>query len=233
MTLLDSRDPSLGAEWKKLVPFPYAGTSLIAFLGGALGWWPLNLLLRLLGRTRNHYARAAMETWGDYLEILMEDSIQRSLPVAVTLKNGKVYIGWVLQNFDPAYERKYLRLLPSDSGYRDPATHELNLTTHYSPVLQDVLRRLNEGEAAAGSTRLDVLDRPSLVSPEDFQIVLPISEIQSTVLWDWESYALFREAETMPPVGETPPEPEPPLPPAPDPPPSVPRSAATDESPPV
>ncbi|HEX8452047.1 MAG TPA: hypothetical protein VF647_08120 [Longimicrobium sp.] len=170
VTLLDSRDPSLGAEWKKLIPFPYAGTSLLAFLGGALGWWPLNLLLRLVGRTRNHYARAAMETWGDYLEILMEDSIQRSLPVAVTLKNGKVYIGWVLQNFDPAYERKYLRLLPSDSGYRDPATHELNLTTHYSPVLQDVLRRLNEAEAA----RPNVVDRPPPVEPEDGPVGLGV-----------------------------------------------------------
>lgn len=217
VTLLDSLHLSAGAEWKKLVPFPYAGTSLLAFLGGALGWWPLNLLLRLFGRTRNHYARAAMETWGDYLEILMEDSIQRSLPIAVTLKNGKVYIGWVLQNFDPAYERKYLRLLPSDSGYRDPATHELNLTTHYSPVLQDVIRRLDEAEVAANR-----VDRPPLVEPEDFQIVLPISEIQSTVLWDWESYALFLEAETTPSAVDTPPD-HPPL--------SLPQLADKDEIP--
>ncbi|HEY0150718.1 MAG TPA: hypothetical protein VGB92_01905 [Longimicrobium sp.] len=222
MTLLDSLHLSVGAEWKKLVPFPYAGTSLLAFLGGALGWWPLNLLLRLFGRTRNHYARAAMETWGDYLEILMEDSIQRSLPVAVTLKNGKVYIGWVLQNFDPAYERKYLRLLPSDSGYRDPATHELNLTTHYSPVLQDVLRRLDEAEAAAGSSRPSAVDRPPPVEPEDFQIVLPISEIQSTVLWDWESYALFLEAEAMPAAVDVQPDQRPP---------SLPQLAKADEIP--
>lgn len=196
VTLLDSVVPSIGAEWKKLVPFPYAGTSLLAFLGGALGWWPLNLLLRLSGRDRDHYARAAREAWGDYLEILLEDSIQRSLPVAVTLKNGKFYIGWVLQNFDPAYERKYVRLLPTDSGYRDPTTHRLNFTTNYSPVLREVVRRLDEAEAAAGSVKPPkVVNLHTLVEPEDFQIVLPVSEIQSTVLWDWESYALFGEAE--------------------------------------
>lgn len=196
VTLLDSVVPSIEAEWKKLVPFPYAGTSLLAFLGGALGWWPLNLLLRLSGRDRDHYARAAREAWGDYLEILLEDSIQRSLPVAVTLKNGKFYIGWVLQNFDPAYERKYVRLLPTDSGYRDPTTHRLNFTTNYSPVLREVMRRLDEAEAAAVSAKPPkVVNLNSLVEPEDFQIVLPVSEIQSTVLWDWESYALFGEAE--------------------------------------
>jgi hypothetical protein len=199
VTLLD---PSIGVEWKKLVPFPYAGTSLLAFLGGALGWRPLNLLLRISGRDRDHYARAARETWGDYLEILLEDSIQRSLPVAVTLKNGKFYIGWVLQNFDPAYERKYVRLLPTDSGYRDPTTHKLNFTTNYSPVLREVVRRLDEAEAATGSVRpAKAANLHTLVEPEDFQIVLPVTEIQSTVLWDWESYALFWEAEV---AGTTP-----------------------------
>jgi hypothetical protein len=67
------------------------------------------------------------------------------------------------------------------------------------------------------------------VEPEDFQIVLPISEIQSTVLWDWESYALFLEAEAMPSAVDTQPEPELPPSPAPDPPLSIPPAAATDE----
>jgi hypothetical protein len=234
VTLLNSLDASIGAGWKKLVPFPYAGTSLLAFLGGALGWWPLNLLLRLFGRTRNHYARAAMEAWGDYLEILIEDSIQRSLPVAVTLKNGKFYIGLVLQNFDPAYERKYLRLLPTDSGYRDPATHRVNLTTHYSPVLWEVVRRLDEAEAAAGSVTPTAVQRLARVEPEDFQIVLPVSEIQSTVLWDWDSYAQFREAEATetPRTGDSPPESDPHLHPSSDHPPlALPQDAEANEIP--
>ena len=37
VTLLNSLSPSVGVEWKKLVPFRYAGTSLLAFLGGAPG----------------------------------------------------------------------------------------------------------------------------------------------------------------------------------------------------
>lgn len=233
VTLLNSLDPSAGVEWKKLVPFPYAGTSLLAFLGGALGWWPLNLLLRLLGRTRNHYARAAMEAWGDYLEILMEDSIQRSLPVAVTLKNGKFYIGLVLQNFDPAYERKYVRLLPTDSGYRDPTTHRLHFTTNYSPVLREVVRRLDEAVAVAGNVKpTNSGDRHSPVQPEDFQIVLPVSEIQSTILWDWEAYAQFQEAEvaeTAPRTGDSPPEPVPHLHPASSPL-NLPQTAETDDT---
>lgn len=213
VTLVNSLDPSIGVAWKKLVPFPYAGVSLLAFFGGALGGWPLNLLLWFSGRTRNHYARAAMEAWGDYLEILMEDSIQRSLPVGVTLKNGKFYIGLVLQNFDPAYERKYVRLLPTDSGYRDPTTHRLNFTTNYSPVLREAVRRLGEAEAAAGSVGpANAADRHPQAKPEDFQIVPPGSEIQSTVLWDWDAYAQFREtegADPAPRTEETQPEPDP------------------------
>jgi hypothetical protein len=196
VVLINAIDPSIREEWRKLVPFPYAGTSLIAFLGGSLGWWPLNWILRLFGRDRNYYSRAAMEAWGDYLEIVLEESIQRTLPVAVTLKNGKFYIGFVLQNFDPAYERKYVRLLPTDSGYRDPTTHKVNFTTKYSPVLEAVARKLDEAETRARAAKpLPTAELDQLLEPEDFQIVLPVSEIQSTVLWDWDSYELFRAAE--------------------------------------
>jgi hypothetical protein len=147
----------------------------------------------------------------------------------VTLRNGKFYIGWVLQNFDPAYERKYVRLLPTDSGFRDPTTHRLNFTTNYSPVLREVVRRLDEAEAAAGGVRPPKpVTLQTLVEPEDFQIILPVSEIQSTVLWDWEFYALSGEAEAAGTLrtGDSPSEPEPHLPPSPDHPPLPPSQAA-------
>lgn len=196
VTVMDAAWPEVRSEWRKLVPFQYAGTSLAAFLGGAVGWLPLNWLASMFGYGRQRFARVAMEAWGDYLEIALEESIQRTLPVAITLKNGKFYIGFVLQNFDPAYERKYVRVLPTDSGYRDPDTHKVVLTTKYSPVLEEVARRLDELETDMQSVQPPVVvERPRLIEPEDFQVVLPVSEIQSAGLWDWDAYELFVAAE--------------------------------------
>ena len=52
--------------------------------------------------------------------------------------NSKVYVGLITSNFDPAFDRKYIRLLPILSGYRDSETKEVTFTHNYSSVLQSV-----------------------------------------------------------------------------------------------
>lgn len=164
--------PGLKHGWASLVPFPYSGTAFLAFLLGALGWWPLN---RLFYRADAEAARVLYE-WGDYLEILLNRSARETKQLCITLKSGKVYIGFVTRSFDPAYDRKYIALLPMFSGYRDAHDQTMRINTSYVSVYQQII---------AGDNAF------LLSAPNDFQVVIPVAEIQSANIFDPAVYSLF------------------------------------------
>ena len=161
--------PGLESAWQRQVPFPYAGTSLPALAIGFLAWKPLNWW-----SPRESAARAAMQQWNDFLEMLLEDSIKKTLMVSVSLKGGKVYMGFVTGNFDPSYDRKYIRLWPVFSGYRNKDTQELAVTTNYARVY---------AEPFSSNAGMSVLDR--------FQVIVPVGELQSASFFDPKTYDLF------------------------------------------
>jgi len=98
----------------------------------------------------------------------------------VSLKNGKVYIGFVLQPFNPEFDRKYIFILPTVSGYRDKDTHVLELTTEYTSVYNQLIQEENE--------RL-------VTGVDDFRILVPITEIISAHLFDSQAYEKFNSAQ--------------------------------------
>ncbi|MFW6201032.1 MAG: hypothetical protein ACOC8B_00510 [Gemmatimonadota bacterium] len=165
--------PELHDWWHRLVPFEYTGASMAAFALGAMGWYPLNRFF-----DRDEWASRAVETWGDYLEALLMRAISEPQQVSVTLSNGKVYVGFVTRNFDPAFDRKYIQLMPVLSGYRAEATKELVITNDYGKVY----RRMTGSNISA----VDAVD--------EFELVIPASEIVSANLFDPEVYRLFGEA---------------------------------------
>lgn len=66
----------------------------------------------------------------NHFEQLTMRALDTSLPMMVTMKTGKVYVGWALDIPNPAEERKTFRLLPILSGYRDER-HKVCFTTDY------------------------------------------------------------------------------------------------------
>jgi hypothetical protein len=122
--------------------------------------------------------RRAINEWNDYLEVLLERALRETRQVSVSTRSSKVYIGFVTSNFDPAYERKFIRLLPTSSGYRDSDTQELVLTTDYAKVYQQIIQQNNAF---------------LLGGVEDFQIVIPVAEIASANLFDPSAYQRFQE----------------------------------------
>lgn len=166
--------PGLGAWWRQAVPFPYSGTALLAFVLGAGLWLPLNWL----SRGPSAAADRVIDQTGDYLERLLVRAIRRTKPVSATLKSGKTYIGFVVGNVDPAFDRRFISLLPLQSGFRN-AEHELVINTDYTRVYE---RISDEGRP---EPELDELMK-------DFIIVLPVGEIQSVNIFDREAYRLFR-----------------------------------------
>jgi hypothetical protein len=103
--------PDIESWWHAYVPFNHFGTSLGALLLGATLWKPLNW-----GFSRQTELRRTIEAWNDYLEILLTEALEQTRQVSVTLKNGKVYVGFVVRTFDPAYDRRYIVVLPTMSG---------------------------------------------------------------------------------------------------------------------
>jgi hypothetical protein len=128
---------------------------------GVTLWWPMNWVF-----DRKKELRRTIAGWNDYLELLLTQALDETRQVSITLKNGKVYVGFVVQTFDPAYDRKYLVVLPTMSGYREATTHRLEFITDYTRVYQQLI--------AEDETRL----------------------ILSASLFDWDAYRRFNPPQT-------------------------------------
>ncbi len=108
---------------------------------------------------------------------LLEAQIAKQL-ICVTLKNRKIYIGYVLE---PTLQtsrlnttNSYLVILPAFSGYRSDENLKITITENYLPVINDVnyLKELN-------------------LSEEDFSIVISESEVISVNKFDERIYQGF------------------------------------------
>lgn len=120
----------------------------------------------------------------DDIEIIISRSIIKCMPIALTMKNRKVYVGFVCNSIDPKEERKDIRILPLLSGYREKDNLELIFTTNYENIYPQIDNHEN-----GNLTHLDF---------EDFEIAFPVSEIQSYNLFDIDAYNQFNaEDESM------------------------------------
>ena len=175
IALLEGQCPPLEKWWENRVPFDYAGTSFLAFLFGLIGWWPLNKWFFPLEKA----AQDTIERWNDLLEILLSRASRETKLVSITLRSRKVYIGLVTRTINPMYDRKYIQLLPIKSGYRDSTSFKLNLAVDYAAVYAKIIRQ-----------ELEMIK----TGVTDFDIVIPVSEIQSINLFDPRAYSEFNPA---------------------------------------
>ena len=114
-------------------------------------------------------AYRAAKKRNDSLELLFIKSLLDNVPVALSLKSGKVYIGYITAEGDTNInDRKQVRILPMLSGYRAADTKELTITTNYAVTLQ----------------KLD------FQPPVPYDIVIPVGEVESARFHD---EILFRE----------------------------------------
>ncbi|KGD65115.1 hypothetical protein Y5S_01549 [Alcanivorax nanhaiticus] len=146
-----------------------SATSLV--IGSTLGH-TLNLIpgfkkFLLLQAIRNHD-----------LELLMLRAVQKLMAISFTMGNGKIYVGFIVTSVDPAAQGTAVRILPLMSGFRDKDSGKAEFTTFYDLMYEHI----SNGNAAH-------------LSPEDFEIVLPLNEIQSANLFDTDAYELFKNEE--------------------------------------
>ena len=160
----------LDAYWHASVPFDHSGKAAIAFLIGALLWLPLNYFT-----DRNSGIERAIQSQENPLELMLQKAVTGAHLVLLTVKNGKVYVGFVSDNFNPALPNQYVKLLLTTSGYRDNDTKKVTFTNDYTAVFEQLI---NE-------------DEPDPLVIEGFEIVIPMAEIQSVSFFAPDIYRKY------------------------------------------
>lgn len=108
----------------------------------------------------------------DILELLITEAIVDRIPVAISLKSGKVYIGYITEEGDKYVgERKEISILPVLSGYRKTDTKELIITTNYAKTIKK-------------------LEFDPLVS---YEVVIPVAEIETARYHESNLFQAFQE----------------------------------------
>ena len=170
--------PEVSALWQPYLPDPYSDAAILSVaLGFALPWAGNRFF------NEAQAARKVAQDSGDFIELLIADSIESQELVELSLRNRKVYIGLALAGGIGKSVAGDVMLIPMNSGYRDKDTRELKITTHYAAVIKQSLEK-----------------QPAL-SDEDFRIVIPMSEIVSARLFFPEAYELFQEIDETVPSG--------------------------------
>lgn len=93
--------------WRSAFPFDYSGTAVIAFLLGATSWKLLNYRL-----DSDKEVDKIIREKGDPMEMLLKETLRESRPVLLTAKSGKVYVGTITANFNPAHDVQSVMIMP-------------------------------------------------------------------------------------------------------------------------
>jgi hypothetical protein len=157
--------------WHDIVPIKTSGTASLAFALGLTSWWLVNRLFD----PKAENERAAIDK-ADPLELLLREALRETKPILLTVRNGKIYVGFVTSNSSPAVQVESVKILPLASGHRRNDDKRLSFTTDYSPVYQKIL---------------DKDSSVAHVTSEDFEIVIPYREIESANLFDAKVYQMF------------------------------------------
>ncbi len=110
------------------LPFNHFGKSIVALSIGLTIWWPINKWIY----KKEKWVKREISEYGDHLDELFMRAFENEQLVQISLRNGKVYVGRTLKAFEPVSKNEYIKILPIQSGYREPLTHKITFTTNYT-----------------------------------------------------------------------------------------------------
>ncbi|RKZ06434.1 hypothetical protein DRQ25_13925 [Candidatus Fermentibacteria bacterium] len=167
---------NLVVEFHKFFPIPHIGKSIIALLIGLI----LPLIINIFYR-KWRWVKNEIQKYGDHLDELLMRAFEEEKLVQLTMSNGKVYVGRTLQAFEPLSEYEYIKILPVQSGFREPIKHKVTFTTNYTKAYWKHLE-----------------ENPSDIQVNSYRgIVLSVSEIVVASFFDQDLYNTFNKLPTM------------------------------------
>jgi hypothetical protein len=159
--------------WHSIIPFDYSGTAFLAFFLGNILWWPVNWATR---STSEDEVDKSIRDKADPFEVLLKDAMRNSKPVLMTIKSGKVYVGHVVTNFNPAFDVQSVKIIPILSGYRKTEDQTISFTTDYFSLLT---RIHNQDPTVSDRDRMDL------------GTVIPVEEVRSVAIFSLPAYKQF------------------------------------------
>lgn len=130
-----------------VIPFEksdYFWTFLFSCLIAVVFFLVLELII-LRFYSKNDAIIWAVKKNGDELETLLKDSVLNGQTIQLTLSNHKVYIGFCEETPIPQ-KTNYVSISPILSGYRDPKTKKVTITTDYFEVVDGFIKDIEEKE---------------------------------------------------------------------------------------
>jgi len=189
----------IDANWHSIAPIPYSGRTFLALILGSVLWFPLNYLVL----DKNHQIDNVIERKGDPLEGLLRRAMGEGKLVSITLKNNKVYVGYITSNFNPIFQIEYLKLLPVISGYQSDKTKTINFTTYHGGPYNRIrtrveeIQRDNETPTVSLSEEQLFQEIGDSIGLTDFETVIPIKDIQSASIFNVDDYFIYFRSQSV------------------------------------
>jgi hypothetical protein len=192
--------PATYVMWHQLASPEHSGTAALAMLLGALLWRPLNLLGKPLRLLSDELAiNRAIRGKRDALEMFLKKAMESEKMISVSVKNGKVYVGYLTSNYNPAFPMESISLILAFSGHRSEDTKAAILDINYidiykefKAVLLDKLLETFQNELRKNPKASDdtIFAKVMLASDagEEWEIIIPIEEVQSVNVFHVDSY---------------------------------------------
>lgn len=209
----DTDLPCLAHWWGQEVPFEHAGVSLLAFVLGATLWYPLNFFW-----DKDAEIARLIEEDANPFEILLKEAQERAETVLVTMKNNKVYMGWVSILFNPALPMKFIGIVPTKSGYRNEIDKGITFTLDYSKTYEAIESAYEQKDQELETLRTSATPSTEQISNlenelndldsvmDKFKVIIPVDEIVSIIKYDekvHKTYLLPSPAERYGPARVT------------------------------
>ena len=162
--------PAISVAWQAMLPIEYSGT---AALSVAVGWLAPRLLNRAPRWDRDKTRRKAAEEDGDLIGLVIDQALDQSKLIEVSLKEGKCYIGAPMKSAFGIRDAGDIAMTPVASGYRDKRTRDLKISVNYGPVFAELIN---------ADPFLDL---------DDFRIAIPVREVVSARIFSPEAHGKF------------------------------------------
>lgn len=171
-----------------------------------------SIALKIFPWLEDIYLIRATYSLGNRLDRLLYKAKQTRTPLMVTLKNRKVYIGIVLgfQEYSPRNEKRYLSLLPIESGYRESVTLAYEKVEDYRFFTQFLMnfydtyqkwipsKKANSFEIEKGRRKAKI-SLPTVGLIAEYPLLVDMDEILTATPWVQEIYNMFKDGKKKPP----------------------------------
>jgi len=200
--LLNWRFPAVFPVWHNLIPYPQLGTPIGSLLIGAC----LPYILNIVWSEKEQNAKSYV-AFSDYLGLVFFRAQLKKKPVMITLRNGKIYIGFIHGFNSPGKHDGggSLYMQPSLSGYRRHVTHEMYITTDYTAVLQSIAIPVEEERTKLDSMmknhdkdkvkhqekQLKAVETAAQERLDDLKMAVSFTDIVSAVVFDKSVFGQF------------------------------------------